>query len=106
MKQTIEDLLFTRDDKILTTNDKAYIKEIFLQTLKDNTTRDYLDLLSMYMKARRKQDMSSADVSRMSGVPEITVLRFENLQTVPQTITLMKILNAVGLEICVTAKDE
>lgn len=106
MKQTIEDLLFTRDDKILTNNDKAYIKEVFLQTLKDYSTREYLDILSTYIKARRKQNLSSADISRISGVPEITVLRFENLQSVPQTITLMKILNAVGLELRITVREE
>ena len=43
--------------------------------------------------------MSTADVSIASNVPEITIERFENLQSVPQTITLMKILASVNLKI-------
>lgn len=61
--------------------------------------KEYFSILLKYMKAKRKLKMSTVDVSIASNVPEITVARFENLQSVPQAITLMKILASVNLGI-------
>ena len=99
MKQTIEELLFSQNTTILTNEDKGNIKKIFLTTLSDQTTQEYFSILLKYMKAKRKLNMSTVDVSIASNVPEITVARFENLQSVPQAITLMKILASVNLGI-------
>ena len=99
MKQTIESLLFSQNTSILTNEDRENIKQIFLTTLSDHTTQEYFNILLRYMKAKRELKMSTADVSIASNVPEITIERFENLQSVPQTITLMKILASVYLKI-------
>ena len=97
MKQTIEELLFSQNTTVLTNEDKGNIKQVFLTTLSDQTTQEYFEILLKYMKAKRKLKMSTVDVSIASDVPEVT--RFENLQAVPQTITLMKILASVNLGI-------
>lgn len=99
MKQTIEELLFSQNTTVLTNEDKGNIKQVFLTTLSDQTTQEYFEILLKYMKAKRKLKMSTVDVSIASNVPEVTITRFENLQAVPQTITLMKILASVNLGI-------
>jgi hypothetical protein len=99
MKQTIEELLFSQNTTVLTNEDKGNIKQVFLTTLSDQTTQEYFEILLKYMKAKRKLKMSTVDVSIASDVPEVTIARFENLQAVPQTITLMKILASVNLGI-------
>lgn len=99
MKQTIEELLFSQNTAILTNEDRGNIKQVFLTTLSDQTTQEYFEILLKYMKAKRKLKMSTVDVSIASNVPEVTIALFENLQAVPQTITLMKILASVNLGI-------
>lgn len=97
MKQTIEDLVSSKDSSQLTDEDKNNIREIFLNALTDGTIDTYFYIISQYLHAKRQNEMTTADVAKLSQLPEMTIKRFENLQTIPKVITLLKILKAVGL---------
>ena len=57
----------------------------------------YFSILSKYLDAKRRRNMSISDVATSSNLPEMTIKRFENLQSIPKVLTLLKILKAVGL---------
>lgn len=97
MKQVIEELLSSKDDSQLTQDDKDNIKNIILTTLMDDSVDMYFSILSKYLDAKRRRNMSISDVATSSNLPEMTIKRFENLQSIPKVLTLLKILKAVGL---------
>lgn len=99
MKQMIEDLVSSKDQSQLTDEDRASIKEVFLNTLTDGTIDTYFCIVSQYLSAKRQNKMTTADVAKQSELPEMTIKRFENLQTIPKIITLLKILKSVGLKL-------
>lgn len=99
MKQTIEELLSSNDSSQLTGGDRLSVKNIFLNSLSDDAINSYFTILSRYLKAKRQKAMSTNDVAHSSGFPPTTIKRFENLQTIPQALTLIKILKSVGLGI-------
>lgn len=105
MKKTIEDLVSSKDESQLTNEDKSNIKKIFLGTLMDGTIDTYFYIVSQYLSAKRQNKMTTADVAKLSDLPEMTVKRFENLQTIPKIITILKILKAVGLKLITIDND-
>lgn len=104
MKYAIEKLLLSYDISQLTDSDKVSIKDIFLQSVSDEIINSYFSILLQYLNAKRDKKMSTDAVAKASGFPPTTIKRFENLQTIPQALTLMKILNSVGVELSVTEK--
>lgn len=99
MKQAIEELLSSNDSSQLKEDDRLSVKSIFLNSISDDAINAYFAILSTYLKAKRKKEMSIKDVADTSGFPPTTIKRFENLQTIPQALTLIKILKSVGLEL-------
>lgn len=101
MKKSIEELVTNGNGKELTEVSKAKIRDDLLAKLSDSSTDYYFQIVSAYMRARRAKGMTTVQVAKDSGVPEITVHRFENLQNIPSTTTLLKILKAVNLKLIV-----
>lgn len=104
MKSSIEELISSKNDVRLTDNDKINVKSAILKTMNDESINTYFNLLARYLEAKRQKNLTSNDIARLSNFPKMTILRFENLQTIPQTLTLIKILNTVGLKL--TLEDE
>lgn len=99
MKKSIEELVTNGNSNDLTEAGKAKIRDDLLDKLSDSSTDYYFQIVSAYMKARRAKGLTTVQVAKDSGVPEITVHRFENLQNIPSAMTLLKILKAVNLKL-------
>lgn len=103
MKESIEELVSSNNDTQLSDADRESINEIFLEVLTDESVKKYFEIVSQYIDARRSKELLISEVAKKSNLPEMTVKRFENLQTIPKILTLLKILKSVGLEVVVRA---
>ena len=104
MKDSIESILESPDP--LSSEKINEVNQIFINELSNGTLDSYYKILSQYIKAKKAQNILTADVSNESGLPESTIKRFENLQVVPKVLTVIKILRAVGLKLTVTPIDK
>lgn len=101
MKESIEELISSNSDIQLSDADKKSINEVFFEVLTDDSVKMYFEIVSKYIDARRSKELLISEVAKKSNLPEMTVKRFENLQTIPKILTLLKILKSVGLEVVV-----
>lgn len=91
---------------IILNNEKKSKATIVHNVLNDIHLDLYYQLLNQYVYAKEEREMTIKQISEKSEVPEQTIIRFENLKSIPQTTTLIKILDAVGLELTVRKKEE
>lgn len=105
MKNSIEELISSNNDSQLSDTDKDKINKEFLELLTDDTIKSYFRIVSCYMDARVNRNLLISDVAEKSGLPEMTIKRFENLQTIPKILTLLKILRSVGLDLNIIASN-
>ncbi len=87
-------------------NKKTSMGTIVYNILDDIHLDLYFQLLNQYVYAKEEREMTIKQISEKSEVPEQTIMRFENLKSIPQTTTLIKILDAVGLELVVRKKEK
>lgn len=104
MKASIENLL---DDgfKINSENSKD-IRELFVNEIIEGNVDEYFKILNTYIKTKKNLKFLTSDVSKESGLPEITIKKFENLQVVPRILTVIKILKTVGLRLTVVPIED
>lgn len=104
MKVTIENLL---DDGLkITPENSREISEMFINEITDGNVDEYCKILNTYIKSKKNLKLLTSDVSRESGLPEITIKKFENLQVFPRILTVIKILKTVGLKLTVVPIED
>lgn len=103
MKMTIED--FINNPSINTENIDG-VNEAIINTLFNSETNNYFEILHSYMNNKKKNELTTSNVARMSDFPELTIKRFENMQNIPKITNLIKILNAVGLKLVAIPMDD
>lgn len=98
MKATIEALL---ENPVLLKEEgnSANVSDIFIEELISGVIDEYFDILNKYIKAKKDLEMLNSDISKNSGLPDITIRKCENLQTIPRVFTLIKLLHSVGLKL-------
>lgn len=102
MKPEIQKLVSSNRGANLSSAEKANIKEIkgvLTDILETDTINTYFKIILNYLEAKREKNMLISDVAKSSGLPETTIKRFENLQSIPKILTLLKILESVGLSL-------
>ena len=105
MKRTIEELIEDTSTKITEENIKG-ISEVIVDDLLSDFMQNYFDILSKYIKTKKEKDLSTPFVARKSELPELTVKRVENIQSIPKVTNLIKMLNSVGLKLAVVPIEE
>ena len=60
---------------------------------------EYLKIVSSYNAMKKEKQLNIIQIARIAETPELTIRRFENLQSIPNILTLIKILRAVGLTV-------
>ena len=102
MKSEIESLI-DPDNSTLEGGDgtciEEHIKQVILETLQDESTIFYFDILKQYIKTKKSLGITTKEIALRSGLPEMTVKRFENLHTTPQITTVIKILASIGMRL-------
>ena len=53
-------------------------------------------LMKATIEARKKANMTQEDLSRKTGIKQSAIARFESGRQLPNTVTLFKILEALG----------
>ncbi|MCY8279748.1 helix-turn-helix domain-containing protein [Bacillus inaquosorum] len=64
-----------------------------------------LELVGTIMAVRDRKRLSQRELSRLSGVPQKTISRIENGIDIPKISTLIKLINALNLELSIVDKD-
>ena len=82
------------------------VSEIMLKILESEAHREYFEIVNKYMLQKKELNMTLTSVAEISGSPILTVRRFENLKHYPNIITLIKLLNTVGLKLTVAPISE
>lgn len=100
MKTSIEKIL-TEENLRLSYENLSDINETFISEARDGIIDEYFEILQCYITNKKKKNIHTAFVAQKSGLPELTIKRFENLKTVPKISTIIKILHAVGLKLTV-----
>lgn len=65
-----------------------------------------MEIVGKIMATRERLEISQRKLSELSGVPQKTISRIENGIDIPKLSTLLKLTNALGLELSVTEKKE
>lgn len=86
-------------------NKDASIKSLVHSVLNDKNLDVYFQILNSYIYCKEERGLTIKEIAKISEIPEQTIMRFENLKTIPQTTTLIKILDAVGLELSIQKKS-
>jgi ribosome-binding protein aMBF1 (putative translation factor) len=63
------------------------------------------EIVSRLILAREGKGLSQKKLSEMIGIEKSTIGRMETLNTIPKLDTIVKIINALNLEICIKDKD-
>lgn len=82
--------------------DTKNISEIIVSILEDEILNDYFYILGKYHEAKTAMKLTTTQISKDCGVPELTIRRTENLRNVPNIINLMRMLNSVGLQLMIS----
>lgn len=76
-----------------------YVSKLMAKMAGSVELDEYLKILGSYNAMKKKKGLNITQIARIAETPELTVRRFENLQSFPNVITLIKILRAVGLTV-------
>lgn len=106
MKRNIELLVEEKDIGVLGKGDIETISNIIFETFTSKSVDVYLDILNEYIIKKKSLKLNSASVAEKCDLPEATLKRFENLQTIPKALTLIKALNAVNLKLIAVPIDD
>ena len=88
--------------------DKSYISlEEIKQKEKSKDLTNYLleDLISKIRNHRIHQGFSQRELSRISGVTQNIISRMENLVAIPEFATMIKLIQALDLDIEIIIKS-
>lgn len=61
----------------------------------------WISLLGEIISKRRQLGLSQRDIAQMIDKPQSTIARIEACKTIPNTQTLFKLVNALGLSIII-----
>lgn len=86
-------------------NKDTSVKTAVHNVLNDKNLDVYFQILRSYIYYKEERGLTIKEIAKISEVPEQTIMRFENLKTIPQTTTLIRILDAVGLELSIQKKS-
>lgn len=64
------------------------------------------DIIDVVIKRRNDLGMSQRDLAAECGIPQSSVSRIESMKTTPNFLTMLKILQPLGLELSVNLKDD
>lgn len=64
------------------------------------------DIIDVVIKRRNDLGMSQRDLADECGIPQSSVSRIESMKTTPNFLTMLKILQPLGLELSVNLKDD
>lgn len=103
MKSSIETILESPES--ISEESIKEINKTFINEILDGTLDSYYEILNQYIHAKKEKNILTSDISNHTGLPELTVKRFENLKSVPRVLTAIKILHAVGLQLTVVPID-
>lgn len=104
MKPTIENLL--DNGFVVNSENSKDICKLFVNEITEGNMDEYFKILNIYIKTKKQMELLTSDISQKSGLPEITIKKFENLQVVPKVLTVIKILKTVGLKLTVVPIDD
>ncbi len=79
--------------------DLAFSKEDWIQNIID-------DIILEMIKQRKKKNLSQLELSKIIGVPQSSISRIESFRTVPTLQMLIKIGNALDLNLDFRQKQE
>lgn len=105
MKPIIEELINDNSLKINKENIQG-ISESIVEELLSSEMSNYFEILNAYINKKKEKDMSTSVVARTSEFPELTIKRFENIQSIPKVTNLIKVLHSVGLKLIAVPIDE
>lgn len=111
MKKTIEDVITSSGEVPFSECDTKNISEIIVSVLEDEVLNDYFYILGKYYDAKTAMKLTTTQISKNCGIPELTIRRTENLRNIPNIINLIRMLKSVGLQLVIspiseTSKDE
>lgn len=64
------------------------------------------DIIDVVIKRRNDLGMSQRDLADECGIPQSSVSRIESMKTTPNFLTMLKILQPLGLKLSVNLKDD
>ena len=85
------------DSRFLTEENMKRINEALVDDLTKGELKYYFELLDFYYKEKKNKGLTTSDIAQKCDIPEITVRRYENLQSIPKVLTLLKILRTMNL---------
>lgn len=97
----IDTLLSDSFSEILDKESAQLINSVFIQEIESGVLLDYFEIIHNYNLKKNDCLLTTQQISKMCGLPELTIGRVENMQVVPKILTLQKMLKAVGLKLCV-----
>lgn len=101
MKNGIESLILSGKERKLNNADTQYISNIIMSIIDDDIVSDYFFIIGQYQSQKKSKGLNAPQISDLSGVPESTIRRTENLRNIPNVTNLMKMLRTVGLKLTV-----
>ena len=102
MKNEIESLI--DGDRNRMADDLSGVIDDMRSYLTDDSRKDYYRILSAYNKAKKQKQLKISDIAESCNLAAMTVKRIENLQSLPNITTLLKMLDAVGLTLTISSK--
>lgn len=105
MKKNIETLLETFNLDEFNPEDTEDVSKVITKIIEGKSHNEYFGILNAYIVQKKALKMSISDISKKSGIPVLTIKRFENLQNCPNVITLINLLHAIGLKILISPLD-
>lgn len=105
MKKNVKGLIGEKSPAISLENINE-INASLTEEFVSGTLDEYFKILDEYIKKKELLNMTTATVAQKSNFPELTIKRFENLQCIPKITNLIKILNAVELNLAVVPIEE
>lgn len=76
------------------------------QAVKDSSAFIIMEITGKLIAMRDRFKISQRELSRLSGVPQKTISRIESGIDIPKISTLMKLANALGLELQVSLVEK
>lgn len=70
--------------------------------IRSDSRRCYFGILSAYNRSKKKRKLTISEIADACEVTPMTIKRVENLQNYPNIMTLLRMLQSVGLTLTVT----
>lgn len=102
MKNEIESLIDGEGNRMA--DDLSGVIDDMRSYLEDDSRKEYYRILSAYNKAKKEKKLKISEVAASCNVASMTIKRIENLQSLPNITTLLKMLDAVGLTLTISSK--